>query len=316
MINPRQVRSVLLYYINDDCQCHTRAHSLARNKMDKTEFYHVDDVEFNSLCTKRPPYSVYDIYEIDQQLQSGGFGTVFAGRRKIDDLAVAIKRVWKPNVISWCINGDRKVTGEIFFLEKLRDVDGIVRLINYFELEDEYLLVLDRKHDDQDLFDFIADSGTIDEKTSWRLFTQILHINANMYTFGIVHRDIKGENVIVNKYDCAVKMIDFGSAASFALTDVKSYPATSAIAPYEWVTDGSCEHEGLLMWSLGILLYNMTHGDEPFKTSRQIVNGVLNLNAELSMPCRDFISRCLNRDTSRRLSLKQAISHDWINTVP
>lgn len=278
------------------------------------QFYRVDDAEFNSLCEKRRSCSVYDVYVIVRKIQTGGQGTVYAGFAKTDRTPVAIKYVLKSKIKSWCVNGRQRVPAEILFMERLRHVEGVVRLVEYFELCDKYLLVLDRANNDQDLYDFITDNNYIDEKTSWKLFTQILRINANMYATNVVHRDIKDENIIINKETEAIKIIDFGTATFLTLDTARSYHATWLYAPPEMLRKSWCGHEGLLMWSLGILLYDMTHGDVPFHTKDQILDPVLKLKPELSSACRDFISGCLTADCSKRLSLEQAADHPWITT--
>lgn len=102
---------------------------------------------------------------------------------------------------------------EIILLEKVSAVPGVVSLIEYFEKSDSYILVLERPDPVQDLFDYITERGPLDEVEARDFFRQIIDALIAIHSCGVVHRDIKDENVLVELKTNKMRLIDFGSGA-------------------------------------------------------------------------------------------------------
>ena len=88
-------------------------------------------------------------------------------------------------------------------------------------------------------------------------------------------------------------------------------------APPEWIKFRRYRADGLTVWSLGVLLYDMVNGDIPFETDSQIKRANVHFRTELrlSTECQDLIRRCLEVDVGGRITLEEMRAHPWLAEV-
>ncbi|KAI6176014.1 Serine/threonine protein kinase [Aphelenchoides bicaudatus] len=244
----------------------------------------------NFVCFRRK-------YKIGPEIGRGGFGIVYAGYRIEDRVSVAVKYIARRNITEWATIDGRNVPLEISLLDTCKNLTGVIRIIDWYERQDGYFIIMERPSPFADLFDFISDRGALDEMLARSLFRQIVETAIACKNLNVVHRDIKDENIILDITNGSVKLIDFG---------------TRVYSPPEWILYSRYDGLKATSWSLGILLFDLIAGDIPFHHDHEICSGrITNWKPHVSSECRDLIQGCLTVDPKKRLSLNEILKHKW-----
>jgi len=251
-------------------------------------------------------------YNIGERLGKGGFGVVYSGLRRSDGAPVAVKHVpkRKSNKLDAEVDG-RIVPSELKLLLGVQDVDGVVKLLDFYERADSFIYVMEKPRDCMDMFDYI-DKGKIDEILARNFFSQIVDTVAGCHDRGVVHRDIKDENLLVDMTSNAITLIDFGAAGVLQRGDYTEFDGTRVYSPPEWVRDRRYKWEGLTVWSLGILLFDMVVGDVPFTENEEICEARLKFPSNLSRLVRNLIQGCLQPLEEKRMTMDEVRNHPWL----
>ncbi|RMB97494.1 hypothetical protein DUI87_25975 [Hirundo rustica rustica] len=225
-----------------------------------------------------------DLYQRGRQLGSGGFGTVFSGIRLSDGSPVAIKHVARESVLQWVELPDgTHVPMEIVLMEKVRSgCYNIIQLLDWFEQPDGFALVMKRPEQSQDLLEFLLERDVLCEEMARWIFCQVLEAVRHCTACGVLHRDIKLENLLVEPESGDVKLIDFGCGTFLQEQAYTQFAGTRVYSPPEWICLGYYHGHAATVWSLGVLLYVMVCGSLPFQEDRDIVWQQLFFTRQLS----------------------------------
>ena len=220
----------------------------------------VDDPEFRAQLEK----VVKSTYEIDRLIGEGGFGRVYSARDIRLDRRVAIK-VIRPELAGARLFGDR-FRNEAMALAKFRH-PGIVPIydiqdsggLTYFVMP---LIEGDSLRTRLEQYRYVAPQETR------RLLVELCHCLAATHRAGIVHRDIKPDNVMLESDVFARPLLmDFGIAKSMAEFDSTNsgmmLGTPTYMSPEQVNGDSLIDHRSDI-YSLGVLGYHMLSGRPPF----------------------------------------------------
>ena len=250
-------------------------------------------------------------YTVKEEIGKGGFGTVFSAVRRRDGLEVAVKEVAKKKKV---VVGPAGLPLEVALLQQVQGVPGVIRFIDYFNVPESFYIVMERL-DGKDLFDFISEKGPLSEAMAKELFLQLLTTVIGCHRKGVMHRDIKDENILLDPKTHEIKLIDFGSAAVLVKNKLyREYEGTKAYYPPEWFLFGSYRAEGLTVWSLGILLFGMLSGELPWDDATEMTGGELPWpeGLVLSREVKMLVASCLVVEAGDRMELEEMVEHPWL----
>ena len=246
-------------------------------------------------------------FEIIEEIGKGGMGTVYkAYDNKIREV-VALKLL-KPEIAS-----DMEV------IERFRNEIKLARQVSHrhvcrmYDLGEEWLSIYISMEyvAGEDLKSFIRRSGHLNEAKALDLAKQILEGLVEAHRLGVVHRDLKPQNIMIDKEGNA-KIMDFGIARSLHTKGVTGTGVIIGTPEYmapEQAEARDVDHRADL-YALGAILFEMVTGRVPFEgeTPLSIVLKHRNeppadpqtINAQLSEGMSRVILKCLEKSRDRR----------------
>jgi len=250
-----------------------------------------------------------DRYRIERELGAGGMATVYLAQDLKHDRKVAVK-VLRPE-LAQAIGGDRFLR-EINIAAQLQ-APHILPLLDSGEADGLLFYVMPFV-DGVSLRDRLATGGALAPSEAVRLLRDVVDGLAHAHRHGVVHRDIKPDNVMIA--DRHALVVDFGvakamsnAAAHHDLTSIGISLGTPAyMAPEQAAADPNIDHRADI-YSIGVLAYEMLSGKTPFSGTPQAM-----LSAHITTTPRplrvaqpavppaiaQIVMRCLEKDPAKR----------------
>ncbi|KAL7070169.1 hypothetical protein ACQ4LE_010580 [Meloidogyne hapla] len=251
-------------------------------------------------------------YRVGRILGRGNFAQVRMAYHEIANAKVAMKIVDKRSLDAENL---AKIEREIKILQKLNH-PFIVKLYEVIRTN-RYLYIVTEYVSNGELFDMLMDGGRQTEVESRRIFQQIVSAVVYCHANGIVHRDLKAENLLLDKKG-NIKIIDFGFSNYQQPSQLLStwcgsppYAAPELLLAQEY--DGRLSD----VWSLGVILYILVTAGFPFpgdsveKLKRAVLSDHLKIPFWVSVECADLIRKMLTISPAKRYNLQQVIQHRW-----
>lgn len=266
-------------------------------------------------------YKYEDMYLQKSRLAAGSFGTVFVTEYRGSGEEYAVKVVDRSRLSEKDTN---LVNREVGILRDCRNIENIVRLIDYFESPTHYYVVqvLARGGD---VFERLSDTVTYSEKNARDLAIHLFRAMRHLHERKIAHRDLKPENLLLlNKSDDSqILLADFGFAKYVPPDLLRTRCGTPAFVAPELLVNDCRYDERVDMWSVGCLLYMLLGGYPPFQDKdhqglfRKIRGADFIFHdtywKNVSIPAKRLVANLLTTEPRFRCTAKEAIDDSaWL----
>lgn len=289
---------------------HDLDHSSSKNGFDYDGF----------LNSKKSYTQIKKTYKVLDKIGNGSFGKVFKVFHVPSNQNRAMKVVKKEATKQQ--DDDKKFLKEIQILAKL-DHPNILKILEYFFDENHYYVVTDLVNGGE-LFDHIQKDKNFSEEKACMIMEQLLSAVGYLHKVGILHRDLKLENILVDTNEddyFQIKIIDFGASNFFKKNmSLKLKIGTPYyIAPEVLNKNYSYKCD---IWSCGVIMYILLCGSPPFdgNTDQEIMDKVKigqfdfkkKIWESISQEAKSLIGDLLRLDPAKRLTADAAMAHPWM----
>ena len=219
-------------------------------------------------------------------------------------MTASLHPIQHPNIVKY--HGFVKSTDSLYI---------ILEFVSLYHFESDWL-TQHRFCENGSLHSICKNFGKFPENLVALYMTQVLSGLVYLHDQGVIHRDIKGANILTTK-EGLVKLADFGVATKSNLSE------SSVVGTPYWMAPEVIELTGATtssdIWSLGCTVIELLDGNPPYYKLQpmpalfRIVNDDHPPLPEGASPAvRDFLMQCFQKDPNLRVSAKKLLKHPWI----
>ncbi|XP_003408869.1 ribosomal protein S6 kinase alpha-5 isoform X1 [Loxodonta africana] len=254
-------------------------------------------------------------FELLKVLGTGAYGKVFLVRKisgHDTGKLYAMKVLKKATIVQKAKTTEHTRT-ERQVLEHIRQSPFLVTLHYAFQTETKLHLILDYINGGE-LFTHLSQRERFTEHEVQTYVGEIVLALEHLHKLGIIYRDIKLENILLDSNGHVV-LTDFGLSKEFVADEAEraySFCGTIEYMAPDIVKGGDSGHDKAVdWWSLGVLMYELLTGASPFtvdgeknsqaEISRRILKSEPPYPQDMSAVAKDLIKRLLMKDPKKRL---------------
>ncbi|MET9351460.1 serine/threonine-protein kinase [Streptomyces sp. NPDC006617] len=245
-------------------------------------------------------------YRLIAKLGHGGMGTVWRAKDETVDREVAVKEPRVPDHLPERErdNAFERMRREARAAARL-DHPAVVDVHDVAVVDDQPWIVMELVRG-RSLGDALQE-GTLGAREAARIGLEVLGALEAAHAAGVLHRDVKPDNVLLGRHDRVV-LTDFGIAqieGETSLTDTGGFVGSPEYIAPERVL-GQRPGPASDLWSLGVVLYAATEGVSPFRRSntpatlQSVLNAAPAPPASAQGPLAEVITGLLDKDPARR----------------
>ncbi|MFE0446579.1 serine/threonine-protein kinase [Streptomyces fungicidicus] len=251
-------------------------------------------------------------YRLLAKLGHGGMGTVWRAKDETVDREVAVKEPRVPEHLPERerANASERMRREARAAARL-DHPAVVNVHDVAVVDGRPWIVMELVQG-RSLGAVLQEEGTLSAREAARVGLEVLGALEAAHAAGILHRDVKPDNVLLGRYDRVV-LTDFGIAqieGETSLTDTGGFVGSPEYIAPERVL-GQRPGPASDLWSLGVVLYAATEGVSPFRRSntpatlQSVLNATPAAPASARGPLAEIITGLLQKDPARRPNAAQ-----------
>lgn len=253
-------------------------------------------------------------YDYSQEIGNGTFSKVYRGVNRETKKEVAIKIINYKGLSSSLRN---KIDFEIELMLKIKQNPHPNIILCYDIIKEKNLAYIVMEYCDcRDLSHYIG--KPIPEKQVKFFFKQLVSGLIYLDKLGIVHRDIKPNNILLTN-DCkTLKIIDFGLSCQESGEMLETVCGSPLYMAPEIIGKNKYDRKSDL-WSVGLILYEMLFGKHPFRECRNVreiieklENGRIRYKKCISEECLDLLKTLLQKDPKKRITWVKFFAHPWV----
>lgn len=259
-------------------------------------------------------------YLIGRKLGEGSFAKVREGLHAITGEKVAVKVIDKRKA-----KKDSYVTKNLRREGQIQQMirhPNITQLLDILETENSYYLVMELCPGGN-LMNLIYEKKKLDEREAQKYVRQLVMAVEHLHRAGVVHRDLKIENLLLDEQD-NIKLIDFGLSNCAGILGYSDPFSTQCGSPaYAAPELLSRKKYGpkVDVWSIGVNMYAMLTGTLPFTVEpfnlkalhQRMVDKDMNpLPPSISSAAISLVKRLLEPDPEKRPNIHQVMADSWL----